>query len=133
MKGRSIYLAVIAVLLAFCIRGEVLQRRYRAALLDARMKSQITAIKIRARDFMEMNLHQPFVPAGEVAYSAERYELRIPVPAGKLPEFLAWMRDTSVQPVSVDGWPSSSGSDINLGNSEFSYRVYYGQKPSDWK
>ena len=132
MKGRIIYYVAIAVLLACCIRGEVLHRRSRAALVDERMRAQIAAIKLRARDFMEMDLHQPFVPTGEVAYSAERYELRIPVPAGKLPEFLAWMRGTSLQPVSVEGWPCSSGSDINFGNTEFSYRVYYGQRPSDW-
>jgi hypothetical protein len=93
----------------------------------------MAVIKDRARSFMEAQLHQPFVPAGETAAFLESYELRIRVPAGKLSEFTDWMRGTSLEAVSVEGWPSSSGSHVTFGNTEFTYRVYYGQEPSEWK
>jgi hypothetical protein len=133
MKAKRLYVLTFAALLAICIRGEVLQRRYRAALVDERMKFQMEAIKNRARDFMEMKLHQPFFPAHELVAPMKHYELEIRVPPGSLPEFLGWMRGMTFDMAQVDGWPREGGCTESLGNSEFSYKVYYGNKqPSDF-
>jgi hypothetical protein len=132
MKTKTLHILAIVALLAICARGQILRQRDRAALVDERMKSQMAAIKSRARDFMELHLHQPFFPAGETASFMSRYELCIRVPPENLHDFLDWMKGTSLEPARVEGWPSDFGQHVEFGTNELIYRVYYGDKPRDW-
>ena len=132
MKTRTWYILVIVALLSICVRGQIIRQRDRAALVDERMQSQMAAIKNRARDFMELRLHQPFSPDVETVAFMSRYELRIRVPPESMPDFLKWMQGTFLEPATVDGWPSSCGQHQESGTNELVYRVYYGDKPSDW-
>ena len=133
MKSKPVCIFALLALVGICIRGEVIHRRCRAALVDERTKSQMVAIKTRARDFMEMKLHQQFAPALEAVSFVQRYELRIRVPRETMPEFLDWMKGTSLQPARVEGWPSECGQFETFGTNELVYRVYYGEKPAEWK
>ncbi len=133
MRKQTIFILVILILLAIAIRERVILRRYRAALVDSQMHSQMEAIQNRARHFLELKTGQSFLRGGTIFDSLSKYEVRIAVPTEHNTEFLEWMRDTSLLPAKINNWPSSSGASKSFSTNQLIYRVYYGKEPINWK
>jgi hypothetical protein len=127
----KLWIVIILVLVALFVRAELRSRNYRDVILDRMTRFQMETIENRARDFMEIKLNQRTVSGGW-SISEDSYELTIKVPDDARKEFVEWMKESKLQPVQIDGWPSSRGAQSFATTNELVYRVYYGKEPSDW-
>ena len=107
--------------------------RLKKMIVHQATMTQMDAISSRARAFMEHHYNSDFVNGGESISGLRSYERSLDVPQDKKEEFTKWMAGFSLNAANVDGYPSSSGSDLIGDDEQLIYRVYYGDEPEKWQ
>ena len=127
---KKTFIAISVVLLGAIIYLKLENHRLKKLIVHQATIAQVEAISARARAFMEHHYNSDFVSGGS-SIGGMSYERTLNVPEDKRDEFTKWMAGYSLNAVSVDGYPSSSGSDIIGDNTKLIYRVYYGDEPEE--
>jgi hypothetical protein len=129
---KKILIAISIVLLGTTIYVKVENHRLKKFVVHQATMAQMDAITARARAFMEHHYNSDFVSGG-ASIGGMSYERTLNVPQDKKDEFTKWMAGYSLNAVNVEGYPSSSGSDLIGDDTKLVYRVYYGDEPEKWQ